>query len=298
VIPVVAPQPNYCLWFLPCLCLVPLVLLLLFVHPGTTTTTTTLGPAGTCTVYGDPHVLTFDQKHLDFYSSGEYWIVKSDPIKIQGKYLPTRMTHGLAVTKEIAVSGPFIKNHKLIIAARSATFDGAQILMQFPSQWSNADAGITASYDNQGALVQEKGKQGKPLHVVHLTLPMGVSMQINRWTEPAEGDYINVKITMPRIAGMDGHCGNFNGVNADDDRLQIRARLGKTGVAANELLFPGPKTPVVEANRPDINDCPPQKLVSAKGLCKAKEHAFFPSKECLIDVCFGGGGFAEEDADE
>merc|ERR1712110_467340 len=104
--------------------LLPLLLLLL--QPGTTTTTTSTTtpaplPPGTCTVYGDPHVMTFDGKHLDFYSPGEYWIVKSTTVKIQGKYQPTRMTHGLSVTKQIAVSGPFIKNHHLIIGSRTAT---------------------------------------------------------------------------------------------------------------------------------------------------------------------------------
>merc|ERR1712110_1113549 len=284
------------MWFLPLLCLLPLLLLLL--QPGTTTTTTTTStpppplPPGTCTVYGDPHVMTFDGKHLDFYSPGEYWIVKSNTVMIQGKYQPTPMTHGLSVTKQIAVSGPFIKDHHLIIGARSATFDGVSILESFPSQWSNAEAGITASYDNQGEVLQ-KGRKGKELHVIHLQMPSGVLIQINRWTESSEGDYINVKITMPPIPGMDGHCGNFNGNNADDDRLQIRARLGKTGVPEGELLFPGPKTKVVQTDRPDINDCPQEKLKKATALCKAQEHAFFPSMECLIDVCFGGKGFAK-----
>merc|ERR1712087_792523 len=74
--------------------------------------------------------------------------------------------------------------------------------------------------------------------------------------EASEGNYINAKITMPAQPGQDGHCGNFNNNVADDDRLQIRARVGTTGVAAGELLFPGPKTPVVVGNRPDINNCP------------------------------------------
>jgi len=321
VIPVARPGPRVCLWFLPLLCLIPLLLLLL--QPGTTTTTppppppvvvtlppppptttttrpppppppptTTTLPGGTCTVWGDPHVMTFDNVHLDFYSPGEYWIVKSDTVKIQGKYLPTKMTHGLSVTKEIGVSGSFIKNHKLIIGARTATWDGVPILEGFPSQWSNNDAGVTAVYDNQGKVLQ-KSRVGKALHVIHLELPNSVKMQINRWTEPTEGDYVNTRITMPPIPGMDGHCGNFNGNDVDDDRLQIRARLGKTGVPEDELIFPGPKTPVVESDRPDINDCPQDELEAAEKLCKQSENSFFPSKACLVDVCFGGKGFAQ-----
>merc|ERR1719433_2171173 len=142
----------------------------------------------------------------------------------------------------------------------------------------------------------QKGRAGKPLHVVHLALPQGISIQINRWNEAGEGDYINVRITMHAIPGQDGHCGNFNGNPTDDSRPSVRSRLGTTGVPPTELLF-GTKTPVVTANRPDINNCDPDKLSNAKTMCKAKEHKFIPSMSCLVDVCFGGDGFAEEDED-
>merc|ERR1711920_949685 len=49
--------------------------------------------------------------------------------------------------------------------------------------------------------------------------------------------------------------------------------------------------------RPDINNCDPDKLTGAKATCKAKEHKFIPSMSCLVDVCFGGDSFAEEDED-
>merc|ERR1719282_811686 len=106
---------------------------------------------GVCLVWGDPHIMTFDKKRVDFYTQGEYWIVKSSTVQIQGRY--------------------------------------------------------------------------KATHVVHLSLPMGVNVQINRWTEASEGKYINAKITMPAVPGQDGHCGNANGNAADDERLQIRARV-------------------------------------------------------------------------
>ena len=103
------------------------------------------------------------------------------------------------------------------------------------------------------------------------------------------------RVTMSAQPQQDGHCGNFNGNAADDDRLQIRARLGVTGVAAAELLFPGVKTPIGQSNRPDINNCPREKLEHSKELCKQQEHKFIPSMGCLIDVCFGGDGFAGDE---
>jgi len=249
------------------------------------------GPPGTCIVWGDPHILSFDQKRVDFYTEGQYWIVKSDTVWIQGLYKPTHATSGLSVLKSIAFGGKFIQDHKLVIGATAgeATWDGQQILTMFPSNFRNEL--VTAAYDSNGDTMQE-GRQGKQLHVVHLTLPMGVNVQINRWMEASEGNYINAKITMPAQPNQDGHCGNFNGNQADDDRIQIRARIGTTGVEASQLILPGGKIPVGQSNRPDINNCAAPKLDGAKATCKAKEQKFIPSMACLIDVCFGGAGFA------
>merc|ERR1712217_942430 len=189
-------------------------------------------------------------------------------------------------------SGPFLKCNVLRLSALAASWNGQAIVSSFPSDFSNDLVQI--HYNSMGATMQD-GREGKALHVVHITMPGGVQVEVNRWNEPGEGSYINVRITMPSQPGQDGHCGNFNGNPADDDRLQIRARVGTTGVAAAELLFPGGKIPVVPGNRPDINNCAANKLDHAKTLCKAKEHKFIPSMGCLVDVCFGGDGFANDE---
>jgi len=78
----------------------------------------------------------------------------------------------------------------------------------------------------------------------------------------------------------------------------VRARVGSQGVDVGDLLFPGAKTAIVNnVNRPDINDCNQDKLEEAKEACKKSEKRWNPSMECLIDVCFGGGGFAQEDVE-
>jgi len=234
--------------------------------------------------------MTFDRKRVDFYTPGEYWIVKSQNVHIQARYKPTHTTSGLSVTKELAFGGPFMQGHVLRISALSATYDGAVILPTFPADYAN-DV-VQVHYNSIGRTLQN-GREGKALHIVHVTLPNNVQVQINRWNEPGEGSYVNAKITMSAQPDQDGHCGNFNGNAADDDRLQIRARVGRTGVAVGQLLF-HTKTPVVQVNRPDINDCPAPRLDGAKDLCKKKEHKFIPSMQCLIDVCFGGKAFATE----
>ncbi len=91
---------------------------------------------------------------------------------------------------------------------------------------------------------------------------------------------------------QDGHCGNFNGNPADDTRPLIRSRIGTTGVDPADLLY-DVKTPVSPANRPDLNNCPTDKTEMAKTACANSCKNGIPSKECMIDVCFGGPQFAE-----
>jgi len=132
--------------------------------------------------------------------------------------------------------------------------------------------------------------------VLHITLPNNIHIQINRWNEAGEGGYLNMEITMPPQPNQDGQCGTPNGNPADDDRMEVRKRLGTQGVAVGDMLFPGPKTPIVAANRPDISNCPTAKLTMAEESCKKSEGKAIPSKQCLIDVCFGGKMFAQEEA--
>jgi len=190
----------------------------------------------------------------------------------------------------LAIGGPFLGGHKLRISARAATWDGAPILTSFPSQWSNAQPPISIQYNGQGGLVDATLTPNEPMKIAHLSLPLGITMQINRWVSNKDGDYINVKITMQKQPNQDGHCGNFNGNVADDARTQVRSRIGKTGVPQSELLF-DIKTPVVVANRPDLSNCPEQTMAQAKDLCSKKGGE---SAECLIDVCFGGPKFATQ----
>jgi hypothetical protein len=241
-------------------------------------------------------VCGFDGCCGTFVSQGEYWLVKSQTVWIQARYKPTPITHGLSVTKEVAVGGPFLdsangKGNVLRISALKATFNGQPIVPDFPDRWQNEDPMIQVVTDSTGETLQQ-GRQGKEMHVVHVKLPGFVSLQVNRWNEPGEGDYINVQITMPVQPGQDGQCGNFNGNPADDSRPLIRARIGTNGVDQANLLFET-KTPVVTANRPDLNNCPTEKAAHAREVCKSHSANGMASYDCMVDVCFGGDQFAE-----
>merc|ERR1711948_117793 len=171
---------------------------------------------------------------------------------------------------------------------------GQPLITSFPATSKSVDGLVSIQYNNAGALM-DKSLHGEiravpQMHVLHITLPLGINLEVNEWNEAGEGAYMNVRITMSAQPNQDGHCGNFNGNSADDARMQVRARVGATGVPAGpDFLFPGGKTPINSGNRPDMNDCPKPKLIQAKAVCKQKEGGFFPSAACLIDQCFGGG---------
>jgi len=226
----------------------------------------------------------------DYYSSGEYYLVKSNAISIQGRYLPTKFTHGLAVTKMVAIGGPVLKGNKLIIGPLTASWNGAPIIGQLGGSFSQPGL-LTVNYDTTGELiVTTGGVDASKKKIVHVKIsdgtPEGLSVQVNRWTASPGNEYVNWKISMHSRPGQDGHCGNFNQNAADDDRLAVRQRVGTQGVPAGpELLF-ATKTPVTVANRPDVNNCPPATLTAAKADCAA--HYGSVKMSCLTDYCFAG----------
>lgn len=240
-------------------------------------------------------MMTFDGLKSDYYTPGEFYLVRSPRVIIQGRFQPLPITNGLAVTTEIAVSGPFMQNKVLIIGTKDALFDDMPISMTFPGAYTDPQGLVKITYDSAGETLQQ-GREGKQKKVLHVALggqnePL-VNLQINRYDEPGEGAYLNVKITMPAQPGQDGDCGNFNGIAADDDRLQIRAanRMGENGVPAEELLFKGGKTPIRrDPNQLDISDCESLKLHQATEYCKAQAPNHMATMECLYQQCFPGG---------
>jgi len=225
---------------------------------------------------------------VDYYEPGEYWLVKSPQIKMQGRYRETKMTNGLSVTKQVAIGGPFLKGHVLIVGSIHAWWDGKPILTTFPGSFKQPELGVEIQYNAQGQILQQ-GREGKALHVLHITLPKGVTLQINRWNQPDEGNYINVLISMPPQPGMDGDCGNANGIGADDHRMVVRSpgRMGKSGVAANEMLLMGPVTTIVSTpDQPNLADCPSETLTPARLDCQKSTGEYFPPRHCLLHKCF------------
>jgi len=252
------------------------------------------GRKSACKVYGDPHCDTFDRKHNDYYVSGEFWIIKNDQVKVQARYLPTHITRGLSVTKEITIGGPFMQGHILRISSTSVLLDGSPILTSFPSHYSLAGV-FTVTFNAHGKILQPHRELGKDLKVLHFHFEWhGIFMQVNQWTNEEEGHFVNLLVEMDALPNMDGHCGNFNGV-ADDTLDLINGRM-ELKVSKEELLFPKPNALADDAEPKvrELSVCAPGLRAKAEAQCKESlgpQAVGQVLEACVFDRCFGGEGF-------
>jgi len=231
--------------------------------------------------------VTFDGGRPSFYGEGEFWIVKSPKIKIQGRYMGTAYTHGLSATNKVMVGGEFLGGHTIAVGTMESgelLVDGLPVLKQFPSTYNLGYGLGTLIYDAEGEL-PDKAAAVFDRHILHMRLPMGVSITVFRWN-----NYMDLRIRMPQQAGQDGSCGNFNGNPADDTTDQIFARIGAR-VPYNELIFRHHQDVRVsgEMERMIAADCPASTLDQAKAKCTRELSA--PSAldmdSCVFDFCFG-----------
>jgi len=262
-----------------------------------------LQPEGSCTVWGDPHAIGFDSAAagqatgalpsiVNVFGHGDFWIVKSSQVSIQGRYGPTQWTeNGLSATLAVAVGGPFLQDHVLIIEPKNGqiTWDGEPILQEFPSDWSVQDL-ITAQYHELEEPI-DRAQAHRPIHGVDVQLPQDVRLTVNRWAK-----HLDLVIHMrAQASGQDGHCGNFNRDASDDSVDLIRARM-ELQVPDQELLFPKPN-PLAGDAEPKVRElsmCTPDVRAKAEALCKGSlgTHALGQVLEaCVFDRCFGGEGF-------
>eukprot|EP00930_Biecheleria_cincta_P048072 TRINITY_DN3343_c0_g5_i1.p1 TRINITY_DN3343_c0_g5~~TRINITY_DN3343_c0_g5_i1.p1 ORF type:complete len:671 (-),score=90.98 TRINITY_DN3343_c0_g5_i1:58-2031(-) len=251
---------------------------------------------GSCTLWGDPHIFTFDHSRLVFYSEGDFWIVKSDRVKIQGRFQATDWTRkhdntDYSSMTGIVVSGSFIQNHKIEIGPMGSgqiKCNGLEILHEF----GTARCGDGTIYYNQQGQLVDSAMAFLPHRVVHMELPEKVIMQVNRWP-----NFINAKITMPQVPGQDGVCGDFNGVSKQGLQAgkELHAKFGY-GVTGGELLFPNSIPLHIPAKSPSSKRCDPAKRQKAEAIChqEAADAVGWSFAECLGDVCDPHSSTAEE----
>jgi hypothetical protein len=260
-----------------------------------------LRPEGSCTVWGDPHAVVFDSavgiaasaasSLVNIFGYGDFWIVKSPLVSIQGRYGPTEWTeNGWSATLGLAIGGPFLQGHKLIVEPLNGqmTWDGEPILQEFPSDWSVP--GLATARYHEAEEPIDRAQLHRPVHGVEISLPSGVKLVVNRWAK-----HLDLTITMRAQEGQDGHCGNFNGDVVDDTVDLIKARM-ELQVSKSDLLFPKPNPYRAEAEPKvrGLSACAPAAREKAEAQCRRAFGAAASQQvleACISDRCFGGAGF-------
>jgi hypothetical protein len=252
---------------------------------------------GVCMLWGDPHIYVFDGKrHVRILDHGDFWIVRSDCVGIQGRYAAGGPRgEAPAVIRALAVGGPFLQDHVLLIEPTGVTWDGEQILSTFPSSFEYEGL-IRANFTGDSEHI-DPGLRNLKVRSIDALLPQGIRLVVNQWP-----DHLDVLVAMrPQPGGQDGHCGNFNGDAADDSTESIRRRMGAQ-VHEEELILPAaghhPPGDVVVT----LEDCAPGVRATAEEQCKeaapldrSEEKAEELLQSCIMDVCFAGMHFARED---
>jgi hypothetical protein len=243
-------------------------------------------------LWGDPHVITFDQQNDDksqaisFYGDGDFEIVQSSTVEIQGRFEGTKYTEGLAATNQIVVGGPFLSNTKIEVGTQESgilTVNGQAVIPSFPGTYTGA--GFTITYTGQGR-VPDVIPEGNEKRIVKMDLPDGVQVTVWQWS-----NYLDVEIKMSKQPGQDGVCGNFNGNHGDDtpqaifQRVGARVKPGKSMLSGQAMIQFTPQMEKMLAA-----ECAARTRATASQRCSSElgvSPEALVAKSCVFDQCFG-----------
>lgn len=269
-------------------------------------------PWGKCTLLGDPHITTFDRKmggtyppaSPSFYmepvealDAGEYKVVSSDAVTIVGRFGYTKDYPSAASTLGLAVTGPILGGKTLAVAyvgpsaqtpaykGWRVTYDGQEILSGFPSTFSSPAGDLEAALEErepQDFAVRARSTIGTApgLHPSY-AFEIGVERTLQVYVLPGP-DLANVVITMRRVPGQSGLCGNFN-CNQEDDEVNIMGEFEASPSAfppqlsspAGWRIRTGPSPDEVMATCPD----------HVKQSAGCGDLAEAEKRSCIFDAC-------------
>jgi len=266
-------------------------------------------PYGTCTLMGDPHVLTFDDpagmegtQPVTETTPGDYYLVTASDLEIQGRFGYSSRFPSAASLTGIAISGDLIQGNKLVVEYVGPTqgqdgfkawWNDKPILDQgFPSSFK--DNVLQAEYANMDPQTFSRearntigGTSGNLPSYLFKIAP-GIQIYTLMGEETMNGVITMRKLSVP----MDGFCGNFDCV-AQSDRLKVLEEKGLTTpiLAGTSLFKNAPAQPAKQLKKvgetPNINDCPDDIMTKAKEQCKTLAPGMKDS--CIFDVCASGG---------
>lgn len=272
-------------------------------QPGGAFVTEILGaqPWGKCAIFGDPHVISFDRVYgppVTMTDPGEFHLIKSDRLNIQGRFGYTRRFPTASSTTGIAVQGKLIKDHSLVVAYTGPKYghegfkvwwDGKQILEKYPATFTSDDGLLQARHD---AMDPEKyHREGR--HTIGGTeglLPsylfqLGPDLMVYVLMGP---DNCNAIIETKKLEGhQDGYCGNFNCNQGDDALGALQSRGMASPISADESIFTkgqaAPAWSMKKVVSPTLKDCDPKLKAKAEKQCRGLPNG--EEEACIFDAC-------------
>lgn len=264
-----------------------------------------------CQIYGDPHYVSFDAG-LDAGDTSRRpieevaWVVKSDEVKIQAKS-NNHAGRGIG----LAVAGSFLSGHRLtfVKAGSKILLDGQQIVDKVGDTYRSDDGLIEVEHvahlnpdkDDWRAMGYGKVHAHAFSRFYRTTfwvfrLPRAVNIYITEY------DSMSVIIKMPKVNGMDGLCGNYDGNKDNDGENDVKERMGGSAkVADDDNLF----NLDAEAFLLDVSDhrdvstrteedCDPELKKKAEEKCAEVKEVTL-RKDCVYDICMTGDFKGEGD---
>jgi len=222
------------------------------------------------------------QQSLDAYDLGDFWIVKSSNVHVQGRYCSDNGASKSLCA--IAVGGSLLNYQTLVIEPLGhwgLTFD---------MQWRGQPIKNSATFEKakQDGLFWATSGYGAATNI--FTFANGLILKVVR-----QSNYLDTEITMEQQGKQSGHCGNFN-LDAGDDvgELQKNRNL----VPANQVLFTkSARSGGKRGALTNIRSCDAAVKSKAAKFCADNIPCAIPSElqACVFDACFADAGTQEED---
>jgi len=247
-------------------------------------------PGPYCIAAGDPHIKSFDRLEMDevcMGPMGDYFLVNTDALKVQARYMGFNRQDGYAFIKGLAITGTRLGGKTLhipVVNDGPITYDGKQVGRRFQNDLFSVEEKKgpklvyfvekpdVNSQQRKGTLfIKFKDSNGKQDILIIVNL--------------GPNQHVLISAASGTLAGTTGHCGNFND-DPSDDSIDLDNCAGR----AKECLFPKDKCPNPQDGKPRV---PEQCSLSESSFYEKICSAFFPAPRqsewtlfnCKTDCC-------------